>query len=35
MKRTSLWDIKERVVRLMRTVLAKMNWIEEVEADVA
>jgi hypothetical protein len=34
MKRTSLWEIRERVVRVVRTVLVRTKDMEEVGVEV-
>lgn len=34
MKRTSLWEIRERVAIVMRTVVARMKGMEVVEDEV-
>ena len=34
MKRTSLWEIRERVVMVIRTVVVRMEGIEVVEDEV-
>lgn len=34
MKRTSLWEIRDSVVMVIRTVVVRMKGIEEVEDEV-